>query len=85
MYGTRKIFVRKILQLKQEYPKAKVLAHPECTQPILMISDYIGSTSNMLEFSKQDSANEFVLLPNQVFCLKCVKQVLQKHLSCSTK
>ncbi|HON52486.1 MAG TPA: quinolinate synthase NadA [Bacteroidales bacterium] len=56
-----KFSLEKILQLKQEYPNAKILAHPECTQPILMISDYIGSTSNMLDFSKQDSANEYIV------------------------
>jgi quinolinate synthase len=57
-----KFSLEKILQLKQEYPNAKILAHPECTQAVLMISDYIGSTSNMLEYSKKDSANEFIVV-----------------------
>jgi quinolinate synthase len=37
---------RKIIDLKIKYPEAKLISHPECEEPILMHSDFIGSTSN---------------------------------------
>ena len=44
-----------LLQLKAQYPNAKVLAHPECKQSILKHADVIGSTQALLDYSKQHS------------------------------
>ncbi|HMN23997.1 MAG TPA: quinolinate synthase NadA [Ignavibacteriaceae bacterium] len=52
---------RKILDLKVKYPLAKLISHPECEEPILMHSDFIGSTSKLLSFVKEDSANQFIV------------------------
>ena len=52
---------RKILDLKIKYPKAKLISHPECEEPILMHSDFIGSTSRLLSFVQEDSANQFIV------------------------
>src|SRR6202007_1037564 len=35
----------KIMRLKREHPEALIIAHPECEEHILNISDYIGSTT----------------------------------------
>ena len=51
----------KMLELKKQHPEAKILSHPECPRPILLISDYIGSTSQMLQFSKTDSAQTYIV------------------------
>ncbi len=53
--------VEKILELKKKYPQAKVLAHPECKQPVLLLADYIGSTAALLAFSAQDSAQSYIV------------------------
>jgi len=45
--------VEALLQLKQEHPNAKVLAHPECKQIILNLADEIGSTQALLNYVKQ--------------------------------
>jgi quinolinate synthase len=50
-----------MLELKKQHPEAKILSHPECPRPILLISDYIGSTSQMLQFSKTDSAQTYIV------------------------
>ena len=42
-----------LLQLKEQYPNAKVLAHPECKQSILQHADVIGSTQALLDYAKQ--------------------------------
>ena len=52
---------RKILDLKVKYPLAKLISHPECEEPILMHSDFIGSTSKLLSFVQEDSANQFIV------------------------
>jgi len=53
--------LEKILELKQVHPDAKVLAHPECPKPILIVADYIGSTAALLQFSKTDTANAYIV------------------------
>ena len=52
---------RKIIDLKIKYPKAKLISHPECEEPILMHSDFIGSTSKLLSFVQEDSSNQFIV------------------------
>lgn len=53
--------VERILELKKTYPNAKILAHPECTKPVLVVADYIGSTAALLNFSKTDRAKEYIV------------------------
>lgn len=45
----------------QNHPRAKVIAHPECTAELLEMADYIGSTSDLIEFAKSDYASEFIV------------------------
>ncbi|MFN3695597.1 MAG: quinolinate synthase NadA, partial [Ignavibacterium sp.] len=52
---------RKILDLKVRYPEAKLIAHPECEEPVLMHADFIGSTSKLLKFVQEDSAVSYVV------------------------
>src|SRR5258705_12604452 len=46
--------LEKITRLKARHPKAKLIAHPECEDPILRIADYIGSTTGLLKYTEQD-------------------------------
>jgi len=52
---------RKIIELKVRYPEAKLIAHPECEEPVLMHADFIGSTSKLLKFVQEDSANSYIV------------------------
>ena len=56
-----KFSLEKILKLKEQYPNAKVLVHPECKGPIVHIADKVGSTAALLKFSITDSATEFIV------------------------
>jgi len=51
-----------ILELKEKHKNAKILAHPECKRPILLVSDYIGSTSELLKYSETDSSEEYIVV-----------------------
>src|SRR6195952_3399600 len=51
-----------ITKLKVRHPHAKVIAHPECEEPVLRIADYIGSTTSLLNYAKTDAAQEFIVV-----------------------
>lgn len=56
------IFSReKITKLKERYPNAKLLAHPECEDVILEMADYIGSTTGILKYATKSSEKEFIV------------------------
>lgn len=54
--------LEKITRLKVRHPNAKVIAHPECEEPVLRVADFIGSTTQLLKYSAADSANEFIVV-----------------------
>lgn len=54
--------VEGIKQLKQQYPDAKVLAHPECTGEVAALADKVGSTAALLKFSINDDAQKFIVV-----------------------
>jgi quinolinate synthetase complex, A subunit len=51
----------RINQLRQAYPQAKFIAHPECEEEILETADYIGSTSGLLKYTKEDPSDTFIV------------------------
>src|SRR5690554_2636460 len=50
----------KIRALRTEYPAAKMIAHPECEKHILDNADYIGSTSGLLKYTRENPASTFI-------------------------
>lgn len=53
--------LEKITALKARHPKAKVIAHPECEEPLLKIADFIGSTTGLLKYTQTDDAQEYIV------------------------
>ena len=53
---------RKIIDLKLEHPEAKIIAHPECEDIILSKADFIGSTSKLLNFVKEDKGKCYIVV-----------------------
>ncbi len=51
----------RIMEIKDKYPDAKLISHPECQKPILIASDFIGSTSALLKFTDSDSSKEYIV------------------------
>ena len=56
-----KVSLEEVLQEKKLHPTALVLSHPECEEKILNISDYIGSTAEIIDFAKQSEKDEFII------------------------
>ena len=53
--------LEKITKLKVRHPQAKLIAHPECEEPILRIADYIGSTTGLLKYTQTDASQEYIV------------------------
>ncbi len=53
--------LERILEIKEKEPDAKIIAHPECEKPILIIADHIGSTSSLLNYTKKDDAMKYIV------------------------
>lgn len=50
-----------IIKLKQLNPEAKVVAHPECAGPILVLADMVGSTSAMLKYTQNTNFKKYII------------------------
>jgi quinolinate synthase len=53
--------VEKITRLKVRHPEAKIIAHPECEEAVLQLADFIGSTTQLLKYTQQNSATTFIV------------------------
>ena len=47
---------------KDKHPKALVLSHPECEAEVLALSDYIGSTADIIAYANNSKATEFIVV-----------------------
>lgn len=60
-YVHKEITKEDVLAAKKRWPRAEVLAHPECTMAVLEEADYIGSTSGIITRANESSAEEFII------------------------
>ena len=57
----KRFSLERILQIKEENKEAKIIAHPECEPEVLIVADFIGSTTSLLNFTKKDNSNIFIV------------------------
>jgi quinolinate synthase len=53
---------RRVLEAKLEHPDALVVAHPECPESVLVLADFVGSTSAIIEWCAASEAPEFIVM-----------------------
>ncbi len=51
----------KITKLMMQYPDAKLIAHPECEDHLLEKADFIGSTTGLLNFTKENDNDTYIV------------------------
>lgn len=51
----------KIVELKKQYPNAKLLVHPECKNSIVVLADKVGSTAALLSYAIESDVEEFIV------------------------
>lgn len=56
-----KITKNEVDRAKKDHPKALVLSHPECREEVLAMSDYVGSTTGIIDFATQSPKSEFII------------------------
>ncbi|MFX1412159.1 MAG: quinolinate synthase NadA, partial [Promethearchaeota archaeon] len=82
-------------QIKNKYPNAMFLAHPECVRKVRELADFVGSTTQMFNYAKENDNKEFIIgtekgllerltadFPNKKFYLAKEKMIcynMKKH------
>ena len=56
------VTVDHVLTARKNYPEAKILIHPECQPEVSALGDYIGSTSGIINYVKNSSDKQFVIV-----------------------
>ena len=67
-----------ILKLKAEHPNAKVLVHPECKRPVVLLADKVGSTAVLLKYSVESDEQEFIVATESGILHEMQKQAPEK-------
>lgn len=71
--------VEKLIELKQQYPAAKVLVHPECRGAIVKLADVVGSTAALLNYAVKSDAYTFLVVTESGILHEMQKKAPQKH------
>jgi len=56
-----KYSLEKIISMMDQHPHALFIAHPECEPQVLMVADFIGSTTSLLNYVSDSNTNEFIV------------------------
>jgi quinolinate synthase len=70
---------RKLVELKAANPLAVVIAHPECEPPVLRHADFIGSTTALLNYSKESDREQFIVVTESGIIHQMEKAMPQKR------
>ncbi|MFI3296344.1 MAG: quinolinate synthase NadA [bacterium] len=71
--------IQKLIDLRKQYPQAKVLAHPECRQSLLVLADKVGSTQALLDFAVKSEFNQFLVATESGILHEMRKQAPDKE------
>jgi quinolinate synthase len=69
---------RSINRIREEFPDAPVVAHPECTYAVRMLADEVCSTEKMVAFCKNSSANEIIVVTEAGMLHRLKKEIPSK-------
>ena len=56
-----KITAAQVIEEQKKHPNAEVLTHPECDASVVDISNYSGSTADIIAYAKKSAAKEFII------------------------
>ena len=71
--------VQKIVELKQQYPDAEVLAHPECKGALVKLADVVGSTAALLKHAVKSEKKNFIVATESGILHEMQKQCPEKN------
>jgi quinolinate synthase len=73
-----RILKEDILLAREKWPRALVVAHPECNPDVLELADFIASTSGILRFCHESDADEFIIGTEQGMMHRLRKEIPDK-------
>lgn len=74
-------FTRESIQkIKDEYPDAVVVAHPECTKAVRLLADEVCSTEKMVHFCRDTPAKNVIVVTESGMLHRIQKEVPEKNL-----
>lgn len=53
---------RELIRIKTQNPDAKIIAHPECPSTLLEYANHVGSTSDLIKYTKEHDGSQFIVL-----------------------
>ena len=56
---------KELVKLKTRYPESHIIAHPECPEPLLRYAHHVGSTSSLLNYTKEHAGQTFIVLTEE--------------------
>ena len=56
---------KEVLHMREKYPDAVVVAHPECDPEVWRLADFVGSTSQIYKYVTNHSKQKFIILSEQ--------------------
>src|SRR5690606_7347713 len=71
---------RRLIELKTKHPGAKIIAHPECEEPLLDMADFVGSTAALLRYVENDNADAFIVATESGILHQMQKRAPRKQL-----
>ena len=69
---------RSINRIREEFPNAPVVAHPECTYAVRMLADEVCSTEKMVAFCKNSPAKEIIVVTEAGMLHRLKKEIPNK-------
>jgi quinolinate synthase len=70
---------RRLVKARAEHPHALVASHPECTEDVLAMSDFIGSTTAIIQWCASSEADEFIVMTESGVLRSLQKLAPHKH------
>lgn len=58
--------VNHVRQMRNKYPEAKIVVHPECTQEVVALADAVGSTSYIVKYVEKAPPNTAIIIGTEI-------------------
>ncbi len=68
-----------VLAMKEQYPDAEVVCHPECQEVIRLLADHICSTEKMIPYCRESAAQRFIIVTESGILHRLRKLVPEKE------
>ena len=68
-----------ILKIREEFPNAELVSHPECTYAVRMLSDEVCSTEKMIDYARNSSSKNIIIATENGMLHRLKKEVPEKN------